>query len=161
MFSFRSVSLVMVSLHRKRNPRTVIEFDFYFCDKYCDQKQWGEIAAYLDYTFQSQIIVKRTHDRNSRQGLGGRNWSRYHGVALLTCLCPMPCSTCLRMYSRMTSTVVWAFAQYSSVIIFPKGLHQTNQKGGIFSLDIPSSQLTLPVSVWKSFNQHTCSVTSS
>lgn len=71
---------------------------FYGCDKIRCQKQVGQEAS----AFTSQVILKESQGRNSKQQPGGRNWHRHQGRMLLTVLYLMASSACFLIQPGIT-----------------------------------------------------------
>ena len=84
---------------------------------------------------------------------GGRSWCRGHGGVLLTGLLLMACSAFLLIELRTTSPdmassiVGWALPHQSLIKKCYIGLPIAGSYRGIFSIEVPSSQMTLTCQV--------------
>ena len=85
-----------------------------------------------------------------RQQPGGRSWCTGHGRMLLTGLLLMACSACFLIEPRNTSPGVMALPRMDWISInhqlrkYPTGLCTAQSHRGIFSIEVPSSLMTLP-----------------
>lgn len=145
---------------KERMLLSVSWFDFCCCYKTLTESTLGEEKDYLAYVFRSQSITEGSQGRNSRQELGGRNWSWGHQGVLLTGFLSVVWSAWLIIGPRTiclgaASTVGWTFPHSSLIKKMEDNLSTGQCDGSIFLLEIPPFQVTLVcVEVTEKPNKH-------
>jgi hypothetical protein len=120
------------------------------------QKQVEDERVYLAYTFTSLFIAKGNQDRNSGQNPGGQCWCRGHGGVLLTGLLQGFLS--LLSYrtqdhsSGMAPPTMGCALRHCSL----RKCLTAGSYGGIFSIEVSSSRMTLACISWQWIANTSC-----